>query len=90
MQFSAMNTLTIGDLEGTQTSSGNSLMAVNQQLAIGFGIAFGAAMLNLLRERMELDMLMAFQTTYWILGILTILSGLQFLRLQPKDGDGLY
>ena len=90
MQFSAMNTLTIGDLEGTQTSSGNSLMAVNQQLAIGFGIAFGAAMLNLLRERMELDMLMAFQTTYWILGILTILSGFQFLRLQPKDGDGLY
>lgn len=90
MQFSAMNTLTIGDLEGTQTSSGNSLMAVNQQLAIGFGIAFGAAMLNLLRERMELDMLMAFQTTYWILGIITILSGLQFLRLQPKDGDGLY
>ena len=90
MQFSAMNTLTIGDLEGTQTSSGNSLMAVNQQLAIGFGIAFGAAMLNLLRERMELDMLMAFQTTYWILGIITILSGLQFVRLQPKDGDGLY
>ncbi|MGM8870501.1 DHA2 family efflux MFS transporter permease subunit [Psychrobacter sp. 2Y5] len=90
MQFSAMNTLTIGDLEGTQTSSGNSLMAVNQQLAIGFGIAFGAAVLNLLRERMELDMLMAFQTTYWVLGILTILSGLHFLRLKPKDGEGLY
>lgn len=90
MQFSAMNTLTIGDLEGTQTSSGNSLMAVNQQLAIGFGIAFGAAVLNLLRERMDLDMLMAFQTTYWVLGILTILSGLHFLRLKPNDGDGLY
>ena len=90
MQFSAMNTLTIGDLEGTQTSSGNSLMAVNQQLAIGFGITFGAAVLNLLRERMDLDMLMAFQTTYWVLGILTILSGLHFLRLKPNDGDGLY
>lgn len=90
MQFSAMNTLTIGDLQGTQTSSGNSLMAVNQQLAISFGIAFGAALLNVLRERMELDMLMAFQTTYWVLGILTILSGLHFLRLGPKDGDGLY
>jgi EmrB/QacA subfamily drug resistance transporter len=90
MQFSAMNTLTIGDLKGTQTSSGNSLMAVNQQLAIGFGIAFGAAVLNLLRERMDLDMLMAFQTTYWVLGILTILSGLHFLRLKPNDGDGLY
>nr|AOT82984.1 hypothetical protein [uncultured bacterium] len=63
MQFSAMNTITIGDLKGVQTSSGNSLMAVNQQLAIGFGIAFGAAVLNLLRERFGLDTLAAFQTT---------------------------
>ena len=90
MQFSAMNTITIGDLEGTQTSSGNSLMAVNQQLAISFGIAFGAAVLNLLRERFELDTLAAFQTTYWVLGLLTILSGLYFLRLKPEDGRGLY
>lgn len=90
MQFSAMNTITIGDLEGVQTSSGNSLMAVNQQLAIGFGIAFGAAVLNLLRERLDFDMLMAFQTTYWVLGILTILSGLHFLRLNPEDGSGMY
>lgn len=90
MQFSAMNTITIGDLEGAQTSSGNSLMAVNQQLAISFGIAFGAAALNLLRERLQLDILTAFQTTYWILGILTILSGLYFLRLKPEDGRGLY
>ncbi|MEN2750876.1 DHA2 family efflux MFS transporter permease subunit [Psychrobacter sp. FBL11] len=90
MQFSAMNTITIGDLEGAQTSSGNSLMAVNQQLAISFGIAFGAAVLNLLRERFELDTLAAFQTTYWVLGVLTILSGLYFLRLKPEDGRGLY
>ena len=90
MQFSAMNTITIGDLEGTQTSSGNSLMAVNQQLAISFGIAFGAAVLNLLREQFHLDTLTAFQTTYWILGSLTILSGLYYLRLKPEDGRGLY
>lgn len=90
MQFSAMNTITIGDLEGTQTSSGNSLMAVNQQLAISFGIAFGAAVLNTLSERFEMDTLMAFHVTYWILGVLTILSGLYFLRLKPEDGRGLY
>ena len=90
MQFSAMNTITIGDLQGVQTSSGNSLMAVNQQLAIGFGIAFGAAVLNLLRERMQMDTLAAFQTTFWVMGILTILSGLFFLRLKPEDGRGLY
>ena len=90
MQFSAMNTITIGDLQGAQTSSGNSLMAVNQQLAISFGIAFGAAVLTLLRERLQMDTLTAFQTTYWILGVLTILSGLYFLRLKPEDGRGLY
>lgn len=90
MQFSAMNTITIGDLEGTQTSSGNSLMAVNQQLAISFGIAFGAAVLNILREKVQLDILTAFHTTYWVMGVLTILSGLYFLRLKPEDGRGLY
>jgi predicted MFS family arabinose efflux permease len=90
MQFSAMNTITIGDLQGTQTSSGNSLMAVNQQLAISFGIAFGAAVLNILTERVEMDTLAAFQSTYWVMGIITILAGLYFLRLQPEDGKGLY
>lgn len=90
LQFSAMNTITIGDLQGAQTSSGNSLMAVNQQLAISFGIAFGAAVLTLLRERLHMDTLTAFHTTYWLLGILTIISGLYFLRLKPEDGRGLY
>ncbi|MBU5615645.1 DHA2 family efflux MFS transporter permease subunit [Psychrobacter sp. TAE2020] len=90
MQFSAMNTITIGDLQGQQISSGNSLMAVNQQLAISFGIASGAALLSLLSERLQLDVLTAFQMTYWILGIVTIISGLHFLRLKPEDGRGLY
>ena len=90
IQFSAMNTITIGDLQGAQTSSGNSLMAVNQQMAIGLGIAFGAALLNLLRDRFQVDTLLAFQVTYWILGGFTILSGLGFLRLKPEDGRGLY
>ena len=90
MQFSAMNTITIGDLQGTQTSSGNSLMAVNQQLAMGFGIAFGAAILNIFTERVEMDTLVAFQSTYWVMGIVTLLSGLYFLRLKPNDGEGLY
>lgn len=90
IQFSAMNTITIGDLQGAQTSSGNSLMAVNQQMAIGLGIAFGAALLNVLRDRFQVDTLLAFQMTYWVLGGLTILSGLGFLRLKPEDGRGLY
>lgn len=90
MQFSAMNTITIGDLEGPQTSSGNSLMAVNQQLAISFGIAFGAAILTVFSDRLDFEVVSAFNATYYVLGIITIISGLSFLRLKPEDGRGLY
>jgi len=37
-----------------------------------------------------MDTLAAFQSTYWVMGIITILAGLYFLRLQPEDGKGLY
>lgn len=90
MQFSAMNTITIGGLEGPQTSSGNSLMAVNQQLAISFGIAFGAAILTVFSDRLNFEVVSAFNATYYVLGIITIISGLSFLRLKPEDGRGLY
>ncbi|SUD90853.1 DHA2 family efflux MFS transporter permease subunit [Psychrobacter phenylpyruvicus] len=90
IQFSAMNTITIGDLEGPQTSSGNSLMAVNQQLAISFGIAFGAAILTVFSDRLNFEIVSAFNATYYVLGIITIVSGLSFLRLKPEDGRGLY
>lgn len=47
-------------------------------------------MLNFLRERLHIDTLTAFHITYWILGGMTILSGMYFLRLKPEDGRGLY
>ncbi len=90
LQFSAMNTITIGDLKGTQTSSGNSLMAVNQQLAMSFGLAFGAAVLVVFSDRLHLATTAAFTSTFWVMGILTILSGLYFLRLKTDDGQGMY
>ena len=90
MQFSAMNTITIGDLKGSQTSSGNSLMAVNQQLAVSFGIAFGAAILTVFSDRLNFEIISAFHATYYVLGVTTIISGLSFLRLKPEGGRGLY
>ncbi|PNK59594.1 DHA2 family efflux MFS transporter permease subunit [Psychrobacter sp. FDAARGOS_221] len=90
LQFSAMNTITIGDLKGTQTSSGNSLMAVNQQLAMSFGIAFGAAVLAIFSDRLHFETTAAFSSTFWVMGIVTITSGLYFLRLNSDDGQGMY
>ncbi|CAA2930460.1 putative transport protein HsrA [Arsenophonus endosymbiont of Bemisia tabaci Q2] len=45
-QFIAMNTLTLADLTENNAISGNSMLAVTQQLAISFGIASSAAILR--------------------------------------------
>jgi len=92
LQFSTMNTISIARLRPGQTSSGNSLLSVNQQLAISFGIGFGAMLLHLLTPaRASLAQTQtAFSYSFIILGIMTILSGLYFLRLHQSDGKGLY
>lgn len=92
LQFSMMNSISIARLRPSQTSSGNSLLSVNQQLAISFGIGLGAALLGLLTpERASLVQTAAvFSQVFMLLGGLTILSGFYFLRLHPRDGAGMY
>ncbi len=91
IQFSSMNTLTLADLRGYQTGSGNSLMAVNQQLAIALGIALGALMLRFWRDSSfaQADLHIAFQLTFIGVGLITLLSGLIFSRLHVSDGQNL-
>ncbi|MEJ2884241.1 MFS transporter [Pedobacter sp. GR22-6] len=92
IQFTAMNTISIADLRDYHTSSGNSLISVNQQLAVGFGVAFGLIILKLFRGDVKLihdDIHNAFRYTFLVVGILTILSGFVFRRLHFKDGENL-
>lgn len=91
IQFSAMNTLTIADLRPYQTGSGNSLMAVNQQLAIGLGIALGALMLQVWHKSGVAadDLHMAFRLTFAGIALITALSSLVFTRLHVSDGRNL-
>jgi EmrB/QacA subfamily drug resistance transporter len=92
IQFTAMNTISIADLRQYQTSSGNSLVSVNQQLAIGFGVAFGLIVLKIFQGDVKLihdEIHNAFRYTFLVVGTLTILSGLIFRRLHFKDGDNM-
>ena len=92
IQFTAMNTISIADLRDYHTSSGNSLVSVNQQLAIGFGIAFGLIVLKLFESDNHIvhnDLHTAFRYTFLVVGGLTILSGIIFRRLHFKDGDNM-
>ena len=92
IQFTAMNTIAIADLRDDHTSSGNSLLAVNQQLAVGFGIAIGLITLKLFENNTSLtsgNIHLAFRYTFYIVGFLTIFSGFVFRRLHYKDGDNM-
>jgi len=92
IQFTSMNTISISDLRDYHTSSGNSLVSVNQQLAIGFGIAFGLIVLKIFEGDIKLihnEIHNAFRYTFLVVGSLTIISGLVFRRLHFKDGDNM-
>ena len=92
IQFTSMNTISISDLRDSHTSSGNSLISVNQQIAIGYGIAFGLIILKLFEGDTQLikgNIHNAFRYTFLVMGILTILSGFVFRRLHFRDGDNM-
>ncbi|MCT3918983.1 MFS transporter [Elizabethkingia anophelis] len=91
IQFTSMNTISIADLRNFQTSSGNSLLSVNQQLAIGFGITFGLIVLKLFENSALIkgDVHNAFRYTFLTIGILTIISGFVFHRLHTSDGKNM-
>ncbi len=92
IQFTSMNTISISDLRDSHTSSGNSLISVNQQIAIGFGIAFGLIILKLFEGDTQLikgNIHNAFRYTFLVMGILTIFSGFVFRRLHFRDGDNM-
>ena len=91
LQFTAMNTLVVADLRPDQNSAGNSLLAVNQQLATGFGIAIGALLLKTasLPAVSHGDLYTAFRYTFAAVGLITFASSAVFARLHDRDGAGL-
>lgn len=88
LQFTSMNSITLADLPNELTSSGNSLMTVNQQLAISFGIACGAVLVRIFSYQTQ-NIAHTFKMSFIVLGVITCLSSLIFRRLYPQDGQNL-
>lgn len=90
LQFTAMNTVTLIDLDDAAASSGNSLLSVVVQLAISLGIASGAALLGGFSSEIGKgtvnSLLGAFQLTFACVGVLSMLAAAIFLQLAPEDG----
>jgi len=85
LQFTAMNTVTLKDLHGTDASSGNSLLSMVQMLSMSLGVAAAGGLLTTFvdaygRERN----LLAFHYTFICVGLMTAASAWIFWQLSPE------
>lgn len=88
-QFTAMNTITLADLTDENASSGNSVLAVTQQLSISLGVAVSAAVLRFYEGFERANTIEQFHYTFITMGVITLISASVFLLLKPKDGRNL-
>ena len=88
-QFTAMNTITLADLTDENASSGNSMLAVTQQLSISLGVAVSAAVLRFYESQGDSSTVEQFHATFITMGAVTVISALVFMLLRAKDGRNL-
>lgn len=88
MQFTALNTLAFADVASSQRSSAATLSSMLQQVAMLFGVAVAAALLNLsqiARSGPALD-LVDFRLAFLVIGAIGLAVSLRFLALPPAGG----
>ncbi|WP_018714380.1 multidrug transporter subunit MdtD [Brachymonas chironomi] len=90
IQFTAMNALTLHDLDPHQASSGNSLFSMMQMLAMSLGVALAGAVLGAFSDRLQLDghgegVVLALQGTYLCMGLMTLASTWIFWQQSPES-----
>jgi MFS family permease len=87
MHFTAMNTVTLRDLDAQMASSGNSLLSMVQMLAMSMGVAAAGAVLaaftGLFGSAQAIQTLHSFQATFACMGLITLASAGIFWQLSP-------
>jgi EmrB/QacA subfamily drug resistance transporter len=87
LQFTAMNTLTLRDLDGELASSGNSLLSMVMMLSMSLGVAVAGGLLGAFggveSSPAHADTLGAFRWTYLCVGFVTVTSAAIFAQLEP-------
>lgn len=88
MQFSAMNSVTLKDMEGEFASSGNSLLSMVQMLAMSMGVAIAGALLTGYTEMWPGDMddrMLAIRATFATVALMTLAATLVFSQLETDE-----
>ncbi|WP_308774309.1 DHA2 family efflux MFS transporter permease subunit [uncultured Bilophila sp.] len=88
-QFTAMNSITLGDLSTEDASTGNGLLSVTQQLSISFGVASSTVVLRFYNSFTAGTLLDHFHYTFITIGGITMLAAFVFMLLRKDDGDSL-
>jgi MFS family permease len=89
IQMSAMNTITLSDLDQDTASGGNTMLVIMQQLSVSFGVSVASLALSLFQDGIfNLDASKAFQYTFIALAVFTIFSSFTFSKLSKTDGGG--
>jgi EmrB/QacA subfamily drug resistance transporter len=93
MQFTAMNTLTLGDLDEATASSGNSLLSVVMQLSMSLGVAAGGALLAAFNgakfHAAESSVIESFHATFLCVGGLSMVAAFIFFQLGPRESPSV-
>ena len=92
MIFTAVNTLTVGDLSPQQAGVGSTVLSIVQQVGIGFGIAVSSIILNLYRQFFGNEshgLQQAFHYTFLTSSLFAIALLWTLAKLHKTDGDHL-
>ncbi|GAA4335026.1 multidrug transporter subunit MdtD [Pigmentiphaga soli] len=91
LQFTAMNTLTLKDLDDQYASSGNSMLSMVQMLSMSMGVTVAAAILagftRYTGRGGATDPLPAFHSTFICVGLMTAASTWIFWQLSRDAAD---
>ena len=92
LQFTAMNTITLRDLDSDGAGSGNSLFSMVQILAMSLGVTVAGALLatfvGMFGGSGPAGTLPAFQATFLCIGLITCASAWIFFQLAPEIRGG--
>lgn len=85
MQFTAMNTVTLKDLDRKSSTGGNTLFSMVQMLAMSFAVATAGAILSAFSNYFGAqDTSDAFRYTFLCMGTMTCISMFLFAQIPPK------
>ena len=85
VQYLGLNAVSYADVPGPLLSKSTSVGGVAQQLARGFGVAVGAALLAVIAGPTRVTV-GDFQLALFLIALIPLFSAFGFLRLSPVDG----